>query len=161
MKYMLLIKLLYLADREALVTWGRPIAGGEYFSMKLGPVLSEVLELVNTDPEEVKPSFWTDHIVQTGRYYVCLQADPGDGELSEAEQRLLDKIYEEYGHYDPFALAALLHEILPEWERRDSGRSPISLRAIFEAQGRSAAEATEVEKSLRALAKIDERFAAR
>src|ERR1022692_1541243 len=43
MNYMLLIKLLYLLDRRALSLWGRPVTGDDYFSMKYGPVLSEVL----------------------------------------------------------------------------------------------------------------------
>ena len=48
MPYIRLIKLLYLADRESIDRRGRPIVGGRYVSMKYGPVLSEVLDLVRT-----------------------------------------------------------------------------------------------------------------
>ena len=44
MSYMKLIKLLYLADREALSRWGRPITTDKYVSMDKGPVLSRVLD---------------------------------------------------------------------------------------------------------------------
>jgi uncharacterized phage-associated protein len=47
MNYMKLIKLLYLADREALIRWGRPISTDRYVSMKHGPVLSNVLNLIS------------------------------------------------------------------------------------------------------------------
>ena len=47
MSYMKLIKLLYLADREALLRWGRPITFDAYVSMDRGPVLSSVLDLIN------------------------------------------------------------------------------------------------------------------
>ncbi len=60
MSYMKLIKLLYLADREALARWGRPITTDSYVSMKHGPVLSEVLNLI-TDPLSDQ-TFWARHI---------------------------------------------------------------------------------------------------
>ena len=42
--YIKLIKLLYLADRAALIETGSPITGDRYVSMKFGPVLSNVFE---------------------------------------------------------------------------------------------------------------------
>ena len=51
MSYMKLIKLLYLADREAILAWGRPITTDGYASMDRGPVLSRVLDLA-TDGED-------------------------------------------------------------------------------------------------------------
>jgi len=42
MKYLGLLKLLYLADRDALKEIERPITGDRYFSLKNGPVLSRV-----------------------------------------------------------------------------------------------------------------------
>lgn len=50
MDYMKLIKLLYLADRHALIHWERPITGGSYFLTKHGPVLNNVLDLINNGP---------------------------------------------------------------------------------------------------------------
>lgn len=38
--YLLLTKLLYITDREALKRWGRPVIGGDYVSMDYGPVIS-------------------------------------------------------------------------------------------------------------------------
>lgn len=40
MNYMQLIRLLYLADREAIHRWGCPISTDRYVPMENGPVLS-------------------------------------------------------------------------------------------------------------------------
>jgi hypothetical protein len=49
MNHMKLIKLLYLADRRALVQWGRPITFDYYVSMPHGPVLSFTLDRLNDE----------------------------------------------------------------------------------------------------------------
>src|SRR4051794_10494791 len=46
MHYMKLIKLLYLADREALLRWGRPITTDTFVSMDYGPVVSTIYDLI-------------------------------------------------------------------------------------------------------------------
>ena len=49
LNYMVLIKdLPYLADRQALAGWGRSITNDKYYSMKCGPVLSNVLDQIHT-----------------------------------------------------------------------------------------------------------------
>ena len=47
MKYLKLMKLLYLADRESMKRHGHPISGDRYVSMDHGPVLSNTLNLIN------------------------------------------------------------------------------------------------------------------
>jgi len=44
---MKLVKLLYLLDRLSIARRGIPVVGGVYYSMRNGPVTSEVLDLVN------------------------------------------------------------------------------------------------------------------
>jgi uncharacterized phage-associated protein len=46
MAYIKLIKLLYLADREALLRWGRPITTDRHVSMPKGPVVSQIYDLI-------------------------------------------------------------------------------------------------------------------
>src|ERR1700712_384885 len=76
MSYMKLIKLLYLADREALARWGRPITTDSYVSMKHGPVLSGVLNLI-TDGEDpaAGQTFWSRHISEPEHFEVSLRED--------------------------------------------------------------------------------------
>src|SRR5207249_3792384 len=58
MSYLKLIKLLYLADREALLRWGRPISTDCYMAMDRGPVLSRVLDLATDGEDPGTPSIW-------------------------------------------------------------------------------------------------------
>lgn len=68
MPYMKLIKLLYAADRESLLRLGKPIVGGHYYAMKLGPVVSEVLDLVKHSPGPEGPAgeYWSQHFERIG-----------------------------------------------------------------------------------------------
>ena len=93
MNYMKLLKLLYLTDRGALLRWGRPVSGDKYFLMKLGPVLSEVHDLITEVPCPSDENFWTKYISPPSNYEVELKADPGNEELSRAEERLIDEIF--------------------------------------------------------------------
>jgi uncharacterized phage-associated protein len=113
MNYMKLIKLLYMLDREALLRWGRPVTFDTYFSMRLGPVLSDVHDLI-TEPQDpdLGPSFWSAHISEPSHYSVGIVDDPGSDELSEAEMKLIEEIWNEYGHFAPFDLVNHLHKIV-------------------------------------------------
>lgn len=156
MNYMVLIKMLYLADRAALLKWGRPITGDEYFTMKLGPVLSQVHDLITEmqPPEEEHP--WTKSISKD-KWDVSLQADAGDSELSEAEERLLDAIFERFKNYlnDPFGLPKWIHANLQEVKTVETGRIPLEIREILQAGERPEEEIEKVIDELAMLDKLD------
>ncbi len=151
MNYTKLIKLLYLADRGAFLNWGRPLSGDKYFSMKWGPVLSEVHDLITEMPPEGQHNFWSQHISAPSNFEVELKEDPGNDELSRAEEKLIDEIFAAYGHYDTFELVRLLHKTLPEWKEVESGRIPIEYREILQAGGKSAEDIEEIESELDSL----------
>ena len=98
MNYMKLIKLLYLADRKALEEWARPISSDRYVAMKNGPVLSRVLNLIRSRVVDV-PGPWRHLISPPDDYTVSLVTDepPPGGELSKAEERLIDNVFAEHG----------------------------------------------------------------
>lgn len=129
LNYMVLIKFLYLADREALLKWGTPITGDEYLSMRWGPLLSRTHDLITEElPEsEAAASVWKKHIQQNG-YDVILEADPGNDELSEADEELISKIFDQFfAKYrelgsNPFAFCDYLHTILPEYRTAETGQ---------------------------------------
>jgi len=148
MNYMKLMKLLYLADRGALLNWGRPITGDPYFSMKLGPILSAVHDLVTEVPCPDEERFWTAHISPPSNYEVELRADPGNDELSRAEEKLIDEVFPAYGNYDPFDLVELLHKTLPEWKEIKSGRVPLDYREILRVGELSPETIEEIESEL-------------
>jgi uncharacterized phage-associated protein len=73
MKYLQLMKLMYLADRTALLEKGRPISGDRYVSMKFGPVLSEVLDLLRDEPQS-SDTPWFEYITPPSNYEVSSES---------------------------------------------------------------------------------------
>ena len=157
MSYMKLIKLLYLADREALGRWGRPITTDTYVSMDKGPVLSHVLDRINEGPSPEDPSFWAQHICATGNYEVTLNENPNGDLLSEAEDDLLDEVFKAHGHLDRWQMVKLVHK-LPEWRDPDGGAIPIEYSDILRAQNKKPEEIAANVDELTSLARVDALF---
>lgn len=154
MSYMKLIKLLYLADREALLRWGRPVSTDRYVSMDHGPVLSRVLNLTSDGDAPECPSIWTESISAPSNYEVALKGEAGNDELSEAEESLLDEIFRQYGHLSRWELVKLTHK-LPEWKDPQGSAIRISYRDILKAGGKSDLEIVAVDDELAELSETD------
>ena len=151
MSYMKLIKLLYLADRSALLQWGRPITTDSYVSMDRGPVLSRVLDLATDEELPGHTSVWAGHITEPAHYSVRLHRDPGEDELSEAELQLLDQVFQQHGRKSRWELVELTHK-LPEWKNPQGGAIPIQYRDILRAAGKTELEIAAVEDELEGVA---------
>ncbi|MDQ3624138.1 MAG: Panacea domain-containing protein [Verrucomicrobiota bacterium] len=160
MSYLKLIKLLYLADREALLRWGRPISTDRYVSMDRGPVLSRVLDLTTNGEDPGTPSIWVSSITEPRNYEVELKGDAGDDELSEAEIQLLDQVFAQHGKMSRWDLVKLTHA-LPEWIDPRGSAIEITYRDILKAGGKSDLEIAAVEEELAELAETDLLLAAR
>lgn len=154
MSYMKLIKLLYLADREAILAWGRPITTDGYVSMDRGPVLSRVLDLATDGEDPGSPSAWAASISAPSNYEVRLMNEAGDDELSDAEIQLLDRIFTEHGHKSRWDLVKLTHT-LPEWIDPHGSAIAITYADILKAGGKSDLEVAAVEDELADLAETD------
>jgi len=118
--YMHLIKLLFLADRATLLKHGQPITGAWMVSMHHGPVLSEVLDLINGEGN--RDGAWVATIGPAQGYDVALKVpEPEMDELSRFELKVLAAVYERYGRMNMWDLVNWLHDNIPEW--KDPGRS--------------------------------------
>jgi len=123
LNYMVLIKLLYLADRKSLIETGVPITGDKMVSMPHGPVLSLVLDLINMGKEDSRD--WFDYISEPEKYEVSLQKEsPDNDELSKFEIGVLDDIDKKFGHLNQWQLRDFTHT-LPEWEDPNGSSYPI------------------------------------
>lgn len=151
MYHILLLKLLYLADRETLLRWGRPISFDYYVSMKNGPVLSNTLNLIN----DGNGGSWSDFISSPTGHKVSLIKATGIDELSEAEIEILNEVFVKYGHWDRWELVNHLHKILGEWKNPGASAIPITYRDILLAGGKTEMETTEIEEELNELALVD------
>lgn len=152
---MAILKMLYLADRKALIESGYSITGDHMVSMPHGPVLSQILDLINCGPNpDVNLSPWFAAISPRDGYDVRILHDPGVEALSEYETEVLDSVYERFGNLDPFKLRDLTHK-LPEWKDPEGSSYPIDPVEILRQAGVSDAEIRQI------IEEAEQRFAMR
>ncbi len=157
MSYIKLLKLLYLADRTALVKLGRPITCDLFVSMPKGPVLSNTYNLMQEEPTPAEArSYWHTVISPPVDYEVRLLTDdvPND-QLSQAEEAILDEIFTEFGGWNRWDLVAYTHK-LPEYRDPKGSSHPINLRDILQAEGLSKKDAQAVLDALEADARMEQ-----
>jgi len=118
MKYLGLLKMLYIADRIALDRMEQPITGDCAYSMKYGPVLSGVYDLIKGQNANDALPLWSKYIGRpdNDKNFVELLVDPSDDYLCEEEEEIIQKVYAQFGHLDPFDVAEWTHG-LPEWQK--------------------------------------------
>lgn len=137
MAYLKLIKLLYFADRKALVQWKSPITFDTYYSMNHGPVLSHTLNLVKFGEDTNSGEFWSTYISPPNENReVSLITDCPPSHLSRAEVRVLEETFKQYGHMNRWELRDETHK-LPEWRNPQGSRLPISIEEILRLEGES------------------------
>lgn len=134
---MKLVKLIYLLDRLSLIRRGIPVLGGDYFSMKNGPVTGEALDLINGGTLDGFTTDWADFISDRANHQVALCADPGADRLSESELAMIAEVYTAHGRKNAFELVEWCHRNCPEWRPVTLGRHEIRVEDILEAGGRS------------------------
>jgi uncharacterized phage-associated protein len=145
MHYLGLLKLLYMADRIALERIEEPITGDYYVSMKYGPVLSGVYDLIKRQPVEDALPVWSKFISREKHYKVSLINDPGKDELCEEEEEIITEVYNSCGNYDCFDLAELTH-YFPEWQNPHGTAIPITVESILRSVGKSDKEIEEIQQ---------------
>jgi uncharacterized phage-associated protein len=155
MHYLKLIKLLYFADREALLRWGRPITTDRYVSMDNGPVVSHIYNLIAEEQEPGSESCWRHYISEPKNYQVTLLRRKLSDELSKAEEDLLDEIFEKFGTKNRWELVRIAHS-LPEWCNPQGSAIPIEYSDIFKAAAKTKAEIAALEDELTSLSYADD-----
>ncbi len=132
MEHMRLLKLLYIADREAIREVGSPISLSKSVAMEHGPLSSDVYDLINgvrTDEGQ-----WSNFIRKHG-INLELMDDPGRGKLSAYEIDKLNEVSQRYEHLPSWELAEETHNF-PEWEKNKPPKGSsrlIPLGAILDA----------------------------
>ncbi len=139
---MKLVKLVYLLDRLSIAKRGIPVVGGVYFSMKNGPVTSELLDIINSGKlADEEAAGWDDLISARKGHMVALQKEDVSIEsLSDAEIQLIDEVYQEHGRKDQWEIRNWCHQNCGEWTSLQSGRSNIGIDQIAQNVGKSPAE---------------------
>lgn len=153
MNYMSLIKILYLVDRTALLTWGRPVTTDCYVSMDKGPVLSKTLDLINEKREPGTDSFWARHVSAPRNYSIMLLRNPGTSELSRAEEGLIQAVFMEHQSKTPWDLVKFVHS-LPEWQDPEGSAIPITYAEILRAGKKTDSQVLEIKEELDSLSAL-------
>lgn len=120
MDFGVMLKVLYLADRLALVKTQRPITGDVLTAMENGTLLSNVYNRVK---EDFQHPAWRN-MQRNGRVYVSVRSEPKLYRLSRFEIEILDSMFAEHGHKTFSQMRALTHD-LPEWT--DPGKSSYAI----------------------------------
>ncbi|HZR33315.1 MAG TPA: Panacea domain-containing protein [Terriglobales bacterium] len=157
MHYIKLVKILYLIDREALNRWGVPVTTDSYASMKNGPVVRNILDLI-TKKDLPKPT-WASYISEPlGDSEVELRADvnPPTDQLSRAEEKLIQEVYKQYGHKNRWDIIDNYMHKLPEWHDPKGSSFPIRIRQILEALGQNQEEINATLRELRSMRTAEE-----
>jgi uncharacterized phage-associated protein len=142
MKHVKLMKLMYLADREAMDRFWFPISDDEYYSMRMGPVLSMTLDLMSGNEGSEDQEEWGEWVSPLTKFYVDSQREFADADLEELapeEIAVMRKVSAKFGSLSMEDIVKYTHT-LQEWTDPGYGRLPIALRSIFEALGKPGAE---------------------
>lgn len=161
MPHLKLIKLLYLSDRKSMEVWGYPVSYDRMVSLPHGPVLSYTLEYINGQQQHA--SYWNSWISDKSNHKVSLNKKIENlnqlDQLSEAELKVMDTIWREFGDMDQWEISAYTHNHCHEWRDPSGSSYPISYEAVFTALGKSAEEALLLQQDIEAAKKVDNLFA--
>jgi len=144
---MKLIKLIYLLDRLSIQRRSIPVVGGIYFSMRNGPVTSELLDLVNAgELAGEEGSRWEALIADRKNHEIAIRGSASleRDSLSDSEIELIDEIYAEHGAKDQWQLRDWCHERCGEWTPLQNGRERIDIEELAVNAGHSQREALRI-----------------
>jgi uncharacterized phage-associated protein len=142
MKFLGLLKLMYMADRLAFKKMDQPISGDKYVSMNKGPVLSTVYDFIKDNQRHEGAEIWKKYIStrnDSSNHEIRLLKDPGVDELSDEEEKIIRDVYDQWGKWDRFELVDLTHEF-PEWKFPNGGAIPIDVVDILKNVGKNQEE---------------------
>jgi uncharacterized phage-associated protein len=112
-----LFKLLFFADKDHLVRYGRPITGDWYAAMKDGPVPSNLYNLFKEVREAPKSdcakSLAKNIKLDSSKYQyprIIAQASADQMQLSKSDILSLDRVLKEYGKMSFTKLRAITHD---------------------------------------------------
>ena len=118
---LLLIKLIYFADKYHLRKYGRTVSGSEYIAMRYGPVATKVLNVADQKEEYLplsasKLASETFTLESSGTFLRLIDITEATDSLSKTDIEALEFAFEKFGDIDAFKLAEITHHY-PEWEK--------------------------------------------
>lgn len=159
MEILKLMKLLYLADRESIGSYGHPISYDKMVSMPHGPALSQTLDLAHGFIDSV-PGGWDDLISDLEGHMVSLVSEEMNfDELSEADMKVLDSIWKSFGGMTALEIRNWTHENCGEYTDPEGSSLPIEIEVVLREVGISENEIPELTEEINSQHKIEMIFA--
>lgn len=160
MNVMKLVKLVYLLDRLSLDRRSIPVVGGDYLSMRNGPVTSELLDLINAGRlVGENDTRWECCVSDRQNHDVQLEQMPEREHLADAEVALLEEVWTEHGAKDQWELVEWCHGHCAEWTPVTRGCAPIAVERIGMALAKSPEQIRRLTQESVELNRLDEIFA--
>lgn len=114
------VKLFYLADREHLIRYGRPITFETYWALPYGPVATNALDLLNgrqwafTAAKIRELPFDTEQVPRPGKndpmvYLRAPHREVNWDVFSKSDKKVFDEVVAKYGDLDFDALYQITH----------------------------------------------------
>lgn len=161
MQVLKLMKLMYLAERVSLERYGEPLTGDTLVSMDHGPVLSNVLNHMNSMIDS-EPNGWEAWISDREDHTLALRiaGDPTPRltQLSEADLEVLAHVWQTYGQMTGGQLRNHTHRNCAEWEDPNGSSLKIPYARILKAVGYKPEIADEMEKRIAAQRSVELAF---
>jgi uncharacterized phage-associated protein len=125
------VKFLYLADREHLNEYGRPITFETYFALRYGPVATHAFDMIKGNKTALKKAGIDKLPIKIkeleGIYYLDAAEREVDFDLfSKSDIKIFDKIIRKYGKKSFGELYDLTHSHFAyknAWDRRGNKKS--------------------------------------
>lgn len=159
MSHLKLTKLLYLAEREHLSTYGCSLTNDKPVSMPHGPVLSTTLDLMDGNIDD---SYWESLISSKENHELSIKPNISIShlkKLSRAEINVLDKIWEKFGKMSRWQIRDYTHIHCKEWVDPNGSSNPIKLKDLLIATGKTESQANSIESFIESQRQIDNLFA--
>lgn len=156
-----LVKMLYAANRMAIVANGRSITGDRFVSMDNGPVVSQTYGLMNGDANPSAVARWNEFISEREGNTIRLKRDPGVDALSKAEIAFLDEARELVQQAPPGRLAEWSHKKFPEWKDPSGSSFPIDPADILKIEKFTPDQIAAIEDDIAAVDALDRLLASR
>lgn len=143
-----LVKMLYFADRESLKEYNFSITGDSFASLPYGPIVSKTYDIMKGSPMMKEP-FGT--FLEKKDRVICLKEEKKVSKLSEAEEEILDEIYNKFIHYTPAQLIDYCHDprYVPEWKDPGNSSIPIDVEDLLVELGKTVEEIRLIKETIR------------
>ncbi|MCD7710665.1 MAG: SocA family protein, partial [Porphyromonadaceae bacterium] len=116
---LVILKLLYLADRWHLRKYGRTVSGDEYYAMKLGPVASRTKLLIEKNFNGIPDAQTFVSVEKKSRHEeIRSVAKPDLDWLSETDRMALDAAIEVLKKCGEYEIVNFVH-LFPEWKKQE------------------------------------------